>query len=119
MRPAPDAVLDQLAVISTHASLAGRDLLRALVLGHGRISTHASLAGRDNRIEAARGELARNISTHASLAGRDTSLGIHSPAESIFLPTRPLRDATSASTLSSIPNVFLPTRPLRDATAAR
>ena len=56
-------------IISTHASLAGRDasFKRA---GRGEmISTHASLAGRDGcQAGDGRGD---DISTHASLAGRD------------------------------------------------
>ena len=84
-----------------------------------------------------RGEI---VSTHASLAGRDMDMGecervykgfyprvpcgtrrlmaLTAEACSMFLPTRPLRDATFLR--SDIFRVFqfLPTRPLRDATIA-
>ena len=55
--------------ISTHASLAGRDMYESQIKDYIKISTHASLAGRDRREE--HGERYSTISTHASLAGRD------------------------------------------------
>ena len=115
MRPAPDAVLDQLAVISTHASLAGRDC------GHrqnGSVYTDFyprvpcgtrqsfgafSIAGsqflptrplRDATVSAAEITAPEPISTHASLAGRDGAHAGNAAGNDAFLPTRPLRDAT-------------------------
>ena len=56
--------------ISTHASLAGRDIaLRDIVRYNQMISTHASLAGRDG--SPLLPLILRHSSTHASLAGRD------------------------------------------------
>ena len=60
------------------------------------ISTHASLAGRDLIFPA--DIKIRVISTHASLAGRDDLMALTAEACSIFQPTRPLRDATFATT---------------------
>ena len=59
--------------ISTHTSLAGRDL-KALQEENAqlKISTHTSLAGRDKRI-VGNGVL-WGISTHTSLAGRDVDI---------------------------------------------
>ena len=57
------------------------------------ISTHASLAGRDV-LATYSAAIGNSISTHASLAGRD-SMPQGLEAENIkFQPTRPLRDAT-------------------------
>ena len=59
----------ELAQISTHTSLAGRDEGLGEFECTGKISTHTSLAGRDDRyIDAYTGIC---ISTHTSLAGRD------------------------------------------------
>ena len=59
-----------IAMISTHAPLAGRDLEKLDSLtGHSFISTHAPLAGRDCEVDVGAPELV--ISTHAPLAGRD------------------------------------------------
>ena len=55
--------------ISTHAPLAGRDLLKRGATFTIKISTHAPLAGRDyGEYEQLVGGV---ISTHAPLAGRD------------------------------------------------
>ena len=59
-------------MISTHAPLAGRDILATSAQAVDAISTHAPLAGRDycgtdNITEV------KDISTHAPLAGRDAS----------------------------------------------
>ena len=56
------------------------------------ISTHAPLAGRDI-IDRLFADL-RFISTHAPLAGRDSVLSVKPPHELLFQPTRPLRGAT-------------------------
>ena len=55
--------------ISTHTSLAGRDVAYLAVKYRLLISTHTSLAGRDSEL----GSFADDaiISTHTSLAGRD------------------------------------------------
>ena len=67
--------------------------------GRDIVSTHASLAGRDD--EMAEIKKAESVSTHASLAGRDVN-GMKNKIESIwFLPTRPLRDATANLTRKS------------------
>ena len=126
-------------VISTHASLAGRDvtaspqLQEAAVFQPTRplrdataayfdnglqpmISTHASLAGRDTiRFQ---NFCCETISTHASLAGRDAALRFTSKLFHVFQPTRPLRDATHSGGRTSWGSIlFQPTRPLRDATS--
>jgi hypothetical protein len=58
--------------ISTHAPLAGRDILRREVAEYEKISTHAPLAGRDAGVVRADDILIGDISTHAPLAGRDS-----------------------------------------------
>ena len=100
--------------ISTHASLAGRDLLIDDCKAQGIISTHASLAGRDAwcfcsidvsrdfnpRVPCGTRHFFRRIasiffiSTHASLAGRDGKQQKLMILALKFQPTRPLRDAT-------------------------
>ena len=78
------------------------------------ISTHTSLAGRDvARVDG--GSVDVLISTHTSLAGRDTD---HpwTCIKSIFLLTRPSRDVTFYNFIVMIPCVFLLTRPSRDVT---
>ena len=57
------------------------------------ISTHAPLAGRD-LLDALYERGAGNISTHAPLAGRDRLLLSLTVLQSRFQPTRPLRGAT-------------------------
>ena len=56
-------------LISTHAPLAGRDLILLLFGLKKWISTHAPLAGRD--ADKRKQKTNQNISTHAPLAGRD------------------------------------------------
>ena len=55
--------------ISTHTSLAGRDITYGIELPGERISTHTSLAGRDSNGDII--HFVEDISTHTSLAGRD------------------------------------------------
>ena len=57
------------------------------------ISTHASLAGRDGIIGIDI-DAGVDISTHASLAGRDPLHRRRFRCRQRFQPTRPLRDAT-------------------------
>ena len=104
-------------MISTHAPLAGRDVLvvsigikvfkfqptrplrgatesvPALATSDFLISTHAPLAGRD--CNSSRSCLTSSISTHAPLAGRDDFPTMVSQSKFAFQPTRPLRGATN------------------------
>ena len=123
--------------VSTHASLAGRDVRRAGRTAQHPVSTHASLAGRDPR--PPRGEVQPRVSTHASLAGRDDGRAAGGRDDACFYPrvpcgTRQLEKRAAAgdvavSTHASLAgrdaaevwgvldfDPFLPTRPLRDAT---
>ena len=59
---------DCIIEISTHTSLAGRDIIGFIHIYMVYISTHTSLAGRDAAGYTAHGRSA--ISTHTSLAGR-------------------------------------------------
>ena len=105
-----------IAEISTHASLAGRDV---------SFHTHPKLFHafqptrplRDATLTACVNSCICHISTHASLAGRDDFLAIQNRAEVLFQPTRPLRDATVTPQPAAVKiGLFQPTRPLRDAT---
>ena len=61
---------DAAVLISTHAPLAGRDVLDQMSIGYvAQISTHAPLAGRDVTDDFFLPS--KQISTHAPLAGRD------------------------------------------------
>ena len=78
--------------ISTHASLAGRDLLRAMFMPVRLISTHASLAGRDDPAPTA--DASRpNFNPRVPCGTRQKSMALN-PNGDRFQPTRPLRDAT-------------------------
>ena len=102
-------------LISTHTSLAGRDLsasnfrtllsrflltrpsrdvtnLKDTVIKMIQISTHTSLAGRDG-INALLSQIGY-ISTHTSLAGRDILRHLTRQHCYTFLLTRPSRDVT-------------------------
>ena len=70
----PSTLAGRAILISTHTSLAGRDLRKRDGVDVTEISTHTSLAGRDfsdSRIMAT----VAYISTHTSLAGRDHRAG--------------------------------------------
>ena len=79
--------------ISTHTSLAGRDISNHSSANSSQISTHTSLAGRDGSAIDRAAELG-NISTHTSLAGRDVKYNSQYFAYHAFLLTRPSRDVT-------------------------
>ena len=81
-----------------------------------RISTHAPLAGRDVMAILLPFILVV-ISTHAPLAGCDSATGEIVPSKETFQPTRPLRGATIPLRICKKPLlIFQPTRPLRGAT---
>ena len=125
-------------LISTHTSLAGRDLKASDVIFYYTISTHTSLAGRDllrrNRQEPQREFLLTRpsrdvtplkqrqkeilkISTHTSLAGRDQRL--EQSHDVAFISTHTSlagRDQIAHRTMLTPPR-FLLTRPSRDVTA--
>ena len=91
-RPLRDATMEHVGLyigggISTHASLAGRDLYMPRLFCVFRISTHASLAGRDEM--STRGIKLKSISTHASLAGRDGGRCAHRRRRRHFNPRVP------------------------------
>ena len=62
--------LCDIAIISTHTPLAGRDKIEWFDLAGAKISTHTPLAGRDPPSIPINGLLIC-ISTHTPLAGRD------------------------------------------------
>ena len=79
------------------------------------ISTHAPLAGRDVLCECNPSAIIGNFNPRAPCGAR-----LRDAAErqgvSVFQPTRPLRGATTSSTNCSAAQRFQPTRPLRGAT---
>ena len=100
--------------ISTHASLAGRDLIIPPIAADGEISTHASLAGRDGR--RGRDAPAGRISTHASLAGRDHRRPCRKLARDISTHASLAGRDLGLVQWTTTSRIFQPTRPLRDAT---
>ena len=78
------------------------------------ISTHTSLAGRDLCTECAL--MAIVISTHTSLAGRDQTVTGLKKSQQQFLLTRPSRDVTKEWKIYLHFRKFLLTRPSRDVT---
>ena len=92
-----------------------RRSFRRCAYAGGDISTHASLAGRDLLFHVRRrGHPHFNPRVPCGTRQR---CGRSPPSGSQFQPTRPLRDATSWSIPSCAAPAFQPTRPLRDATA--
>ena len=83
--------------ISTHTSLAGRDVTGADVAEIMDISTHTSLAGRDGFFSTHK--IGNDISTHTSLAGRDQFQNPKTGEVYEFLLTRPSRDVTLVETM--------------------
>ena len=123
-------------LISTHTSLAGRDIYGWRHRDTGRISTHTSLAGRDwamnsktyaqiisthtslaGRDSACLPEvLVFDISTHTSLAGRDV-IGDETLVDVVISTHTSLAGRDAASNLMvCCPSSFLLTRPSRDVT---
>ena len=82
-----------------------------------RISTHAPLAGRD--IMDWFGDTFFIISTHAPLAGRDCDLARTSIQSLDFNPRAPCGARLMMSMCLSRTTLFQPTRPLRGATVLR
>ena len=106
--------------ISTHAPLAGRDILIAdasEVLRN--ISTHAPLAGRD--AYSAAPAPVNVISTHAPLAGRDPSPAALRSSNCFYFNPRAPCGARRVYRVAAVGGglVFQPTRPLRGATGER
>ena len=83
-----------LNIISTHTSLAGRDMY----LTNGGMHDDQFLLTRPSRdvtIVRYRSETDRVISTHTSLAGRDDVIASANDSPARFLLTRPSRDVTT------------------------
>ena len=92
---------------------ATRKVLRATMFDE--VSTHASLAGRDGHIYM-HFECAREVSTHASLAGRDREIFYGGCGPNGFYPRVPCGTRRWTRRPRPAASLFLPTRPLRDAT---
>ena len=100
--------------ISTHAPLAGRDLMvwpTAAAVRH--FNPRAPCGARPSTFKTI---FSARISTHAPLAGRDSGVLLHLNKCTAFQPTRPLRGATALFSVLFGMGVFQPTRPLRGAT---
>ena len=79
--------------ISTHAPLAGRDLICSWVMcPRTRISTHAPLAGRDV-LDLVKKKFLHHFNPRAPCGARPERVALACATE-IFQPTRPLRGAT-------------------------
>ena len=90
-----------LELVSTHASLAGRDGRIAGICAMLTVSTHASLAGRD--IMGAEPTKSGLVSTHASLAGRDFRRGYAAHAARSFYPRVPCGTRRGYNSETSVP----------------
>ena len=126
--------------ISTHAPLAGRDIVRSTAaIRVKNFNPRAPCGARPQQNEPRMSDL--KISTHAPLAGRDDGRSSSLNRTNKFQPTRPLRGATAAtgwrvgsrrkisthaplagrdpqgSSIGRPTGIFQPTRPLRGATA--
>ena len=127
------------AFISTHASLAGRDVVVEIIHQvQQNFNPRVPCGTRRFRLARLRVRHYFNprvpcgtrpaycqttschdlISTHASLAGRDGVDYTGKTKDALFQPTRPLRDATDGAGHLWASDRFQPTRPLRDATSA-
>ena len=101
--------------VSTHAPLAGSDLVGRRGGQAEFVSTHAPLAGSDERVLGLHAVNAV-VSTHAPLAGSDEFLDASGLFVAEFQPTLPLRGATGATINGMTAARFQPTLPLRGAT---
>ena len=89
----PFILLYHLAMISTHAPLAGRDPISTVANALGVISTHAPLAGRDGVCVIKPIQTRTHFNPRAPCGARRI-IGDILPKVNRFQPTRPLRGAT-------------------------